>query len=105
MPRPIVCSRGIRSRVTVPGVHVVESFLGGIARTSVLCDDFLGEFMSVHGMLVRLLAELMSGQMISFAVSGSSGGVGMGGKVVEFGNSIVRALRHGVLSRNEAADR
>ena len=59
--------------------------------------------MGVHGMLVRPLAELMSCQMISFAVSGSSGGVGMGGKVVEFGDSIVRALRHGVLSRNKSA--
>jgi hypothetical protein len=39
--------------------------------------------------------------MVSFAVSGSGGGVGMGSKVVEFGGSIVRALRHGVLSGNK----
>lgn len=46
---------------------------------------------------MRLLAEFVSGQMISFAVGYGSGGVGVGRKIVEFCDSIVRALGHGVL--------
>ncbi len=39
----------------------------------------------------------MSGQVISFAMSDRGGSVGVGGEVVEFCESIVRALGHGVL--------
>jgi hypothetical protein len=84
---------------------VPESFLGSVCRASFLCGEFLREFMGVHGVLLRLLAELVSSPMVSFAVGGSGGGVGMGGKVVEFGGSIVRALRHGVLSGNNLSYR
>jgi hypothetical protein len=54
----------------------------------------LGEFKRVHRMFVGLLAQFVCRQMISFAVCGRGSGVGMGGKVVEFCESIVRALRH-----------
>jgi hypothetical protein len=47
-------------------------------------------FVRLHGQLVRT-------EMISFAVGGCRGKVGMGGKVMELGNSIVRALWHGLL--------
>lgn len=56
-----------------------------------------GELEGVHGVFVGLLAEFVSGQVISLAVSDGSGGVGVGRKVMEFCNSIVRALGHGVL--------
>jgi hypothetical protein len=39
----------------------------------------------------------MSSQVISFAMSDRGGSVGVGGEVVEFCESIVRALGHGVL--------
>jgi hypothetical protein len=38
--------------------------------------------------------------MISFAMGGGSGGMGVGCKVVKFRESIVRALGHGVLLRS-----
>ncbi len=48
-------------------------------------------------MLVGLDRQFMSTQMISFAMGDRSGGVGVGGKVVEFCDPIVRALGHVVL--------
>jgi hypothetical protein len=51
-------------------------------------------------MLVRLSAKFMSGSMITFVVGDRGGSVGVGGKVVELGGSIVRALRHTVLLPN-----
>jgi hypothetical protein len=42
---------------------------------------------------VGLSVKFMSGKMISFAVSGGSGNVGVGRKVVKFCCSIVSALR------------
>jgi hypothetical protein len=44
---------------------------------------------------VRLFAELVSGEVVSFAVGGSGGLMSVGCQVVEFGGSIVRALGHG----------
>jgi hypothetical protein len=46
---------------------------------------------------VRLHGQFVSRQMISFAVRGCRGKVGMGGKVMQLGDSIVRALWHGLL--------
>src|SRR6202140_4147384 len=95
-------SPGVRTTARGGSRRVVpESFLGSVCRASFLCGEFLREFVGVHGVLVRLLTELVSGPMVPFAVRGSGGGVGMGGKVVELGGSIVRALRHGVLSGNK----
>ena len=48
-------------------------------------------------MLVRLFAQFVRGQVICFTVCDCSRGVSMRGKVVEFGESIVRTLWHGVL--------
>jgi len=53
--------------------------------------------LGVHGVLVRLSGKFASSQMIPFPVGGCGGGVGMGGKVVEFCGSIVITLWHGVL--------
>lgn len=44
---------------------------------------------------MRLFGKFMSSPMISFAVRSGGSGMGVGGKVVEFGSSIVRALWHG----------
>jgi hypothetical protein len=41
---------------------------------------------------VRLSGEFMSGKMISFAMSGGGGNVGLGRRVVKFCGSIVSAL-------------
>ncbi len=46
---------------------------------------------------MRLFAEFVRGHMISFTVRDSGRGMGVGGKVVEFCDSIVRTLWHGVL--------
>jgi len=43
---------------------------------------------------MRLLGEFMSGSMISLAMSDGGRGMGMGREVVEFCDSIVRALWH-----------
>lgn len=46
---------------------------------------------------MRLLAQLVRGEMIAFAVSGRGGGVSVGGQVVQLRDSIVYALWHNVL--------
>jgi hypothetical protein len=69
----------------------------------VSCHLF-GGFEGFGGVLVRLLGELMSSEVITFAVGGSCGAVGMGGFVVVFGCAIVRALRHDVLLVSLDAD-
>src|ERR1700691_5707160 len=43
-----------------------------------LCRQLMG----IHGVLLRLLAKLVGGKMISFAVSRSGGVVGVGRKIV-----------------------
>ena len=63
----------------------------------VLRGEFFGQLVYVHGLLVRLLGEFVRGHVISFTVRDSSRGVGMGSKVVELCDSIVRTLWHGVL--------
>jgi hypothetical protein len=47
--------------------------------------------------LVRLFGKFMRGQVISLTVRDGSGGVGVGRQVMEFCDSIVRTLWHGVL--------
>ena len=59
--------------------------------------ELFGEFVGVHGVLVRLLTQLVSGQMISFAMGGGSGGMGVSCQVVKLCGSIVRALWHEIL--------
>jgi hypothetical protein len=48
----------------------------------------------VHGVLVRLFAQLVSGQMMPLAVGGGCGGMGVSCQVMKFCDSIVRALWH-----------
>jgi hypothetical protein len=48
----------------------------------------------VDGMLVRLPGEFVSGEMVSLAVGGCGGGMGVGCKVVKFSGAIVTALTH-----------
>jgi hypothetical protein len=59
-----------------------------------LGGQFFGELVNVPGMLLCLFGEFVSGQMVPFAVGDGRSGVGMGGKVVELCESIVRALWH-----------
>jgi hypothetical protein len=58
--------------------------------------QLFGELVGVHGVLVHLFAEFVSGEMISLTVSRGGRGVGVGRKVMEFCGSIVCALWHGV---------
>jgi len=58
----------------------------------VLRGQLFGELVGIHGVLVRLFAEFVSAQMVSFAMGDSGGGVGVGRKVVQFRGSFVRAL-------------
>jgi hypothetical protein len=50
--------------------------------------------------LVCLFAQLVSGQMISLAMGGGGGSMGVSCQVVKFCESIVRALWHGILLLN-----
>jgi hypothetical protein len=54
-------------------------------------------FEGFRGVLVGLFGELVSGEMIAFAVRSCCGLVGVGCFVVIFGGAVVRALRHDVL--------
>jgi hypothetical protein len=44
--------------------------------------------------LVGLLGKLVRGQVIALSVSCGGRLMGMGGKVMKFGDAVVRALRH-----------
>jgi len=56
--------------------------------------------MGIPGVLKCLFGQFVSGEMISFSVSGCGGTVGVGRKVMKFHGSIVRALWHVVLLAN-----
>jgi hypothetical protein len=68
-----------------------------LLRLTRLQGEFFAKLVGVDGVLVRLHGQLVSSEVISFAVGGCRGKVGMGGKVMELGDSIVRALWHGLL--------
>ena len=53
--------------------------------------------MGIPRVLKRLFGQFVSGEMVSFSVSGCGGTVGMGRKVMKFRGSIVRALWHIIL--------
>jgi hypothetical protein len=59
--------------------------------------QLLGVLQGFPRVLVSLLAELVRGLMICFAVGGCCPGVGVGCEIVKFRGPIVRTLRHGVL--------
>jgi hypothetical protein len=54
--------------------------------------QLLGELVNIHGMLVRLFAELVSSEVIFFAMGDSRRRVRVGRKVVEFCSSLVCSL-------------
>jgi hypothetical protein len=69
-----------------------RSLASGLPGPSGFSGKLFGELEGVHGVFVRLFAELMSGQMISLAVGDGSSVVGVGREVVEFCHSVVGAL-------------
>jgi hypothetical protein len=66
-------------------------WLAGLAR------QFLAKLVGVGRVLVSLHRELMSSEMIAFAVGCCGGLVGVGSKIVELCDPIVGALGHDVL--------
>lgn len=54
--------------------------------------QLLGELVNIHRMLVRLFAQLVSGQVIFFAVGDGRRRVRVGRKVVKFCSSLVWSL-------------
>jgi hypothetical protein len=60
-------------------------------------DNFFGMLMGAGGIFVCLPGEFMSVQVVSFAVGGGRCSMSVGSKVMQFSNSIVRALWHCVL--------
>jgi hypothetical protein len=59
-----------------------------------LCREPFAQLEGIHRVFVSLPGQFMSGQMISFSVGGCGGGVAVSGEIVEFCDSIVRALGH-----------
>ena len=68
----------------------------GFAGFCGLRGEFFRELVGVHGVLERLLAEFVSAEVVSFAVSDGGCVVGVGRKVMELCESIVLALWHDV---------
>jgi hypothetical protein len=54
--------------------------------------QLLGELVNIHGMFVRLFAELVSSQVIFFAMGDSRSRVRVGREVVKFCSSLVCSL-------------
>ena len=54
--------------------------------------QLLAELVSIHGMFVRLFAELMSSQVIFFSMGDGCCRVRVGRKVVKFCSSLVWSL-------------
>src|ERR1700684_2195729 len=59
--------------------------------------EFFAKLVGIHGVFMRLHGQFVRSEVISFAVGGCRGKVGMGCKVMELGDSIVRALWHSLL--------
>jgi hypothetical protein len=51
-------------------------------------------FLSIHGMLVCLAGQFVSGEIVTFPVGSRRGSVSVGCEVVEFGSSNMIALWH-----------
>jgi hypothetical protein len=59
-----------------------------------LCREPFAQLEGIHRMFVSLPGQFMSRQMISFSVGDCGGGVAVSGEIMEFCDSIVRALGH-----------
>jgi hypothetical protein len=57
-------------------------------------EEFFRVPMGIPGVFNRLFREFVSGQMISFPVSGRSSAVSVRGKIMKLRGSIVSALGH-----------
>jgi hypothetical protein len=68
-----------------------------LLRLTRLEGEFFANLVGIDGVLMRLRGQLVRSKMISFTVGGCRGKVGMSGKVMELGDSIVRALWHSLL--------
>src|ERR1017187_9782841 len=98
------------SGIEYKDVHAGLSLLGCIVPASLGAlwffglggnrHELFGVFVRVHGVLVCLFAQLVSGQMISLAMGGGGGSMGVSCQVVKFCEPIVRALWHGILLLN-----
>ncbi len=60
--------------------------------TGLFRSEFLSESVSVHGMLVGLLAEFVSRQVIFFAMGDRRDCMHVGRKIMEFRSSLVVSL-------------
>jgi hypothetical protein len=69
-----------------------------------LCGELFGKFVDVHRLFVRLFGEFVSGQVIFFTMRDRGCLVSMCCKIVEFRESIVRALWHRILLPDYMAD-
>lgn len=56
--------------------------------------ELFGKLMRIHRVLMSLLRELMSRQIISLTMGCSRGRMGVRCKIMQFCGSIMRALRH-----------
>jgi hypothetical protein len=73
------------------------SFHGPPLSLTRLLGKLRAKLVGIGGVFVRLDGEFVSSQVISFAVGSCRGKVGVGRQVMELGDSIVRALWHGLL--------
>ena len=79
------------SAISCDPYHLLAAGSYGITdrRAGSPCFSFLDELVHIHGVLVRLLAELMGGQVIAFAMGHGRRRVRVGSKVMEFCSSLV----------------
>jgi hypothetical protein len=82
--------------VSYQQVSALYAFLDWVAtvRSALAC------LYAFNGVLVRLFAQLVSGQMISLAMGRGGGSMSVSCQVVKFCDSIMRALWHGILLLN-----
>lgn len=76
---------------------LVSFVLCPFCRRCLLRRQFFYKLADIRGVLMRLPGKLASAEMISLAVGDRCGGMRVRCKVVEFGDSIMRALWHDVL--------
>jgi hypothetical protein len=67
------------------------SFHGISLLLAAVCGEFFAQLVGVSRVLVGLFGQLMSGQMISLFMGDRGSGMGMGGKIMQFYKSKVRA--------------
>jgi hypothetical protein len=71
--------------------------LFGHRQVCILLDEIFGKLVDLNGMFVRLPAEFVSGEVILLVMGDGRDRVGVGSKVVQLCDSIVRTLWHSFL--------